>query len=564
MNATGRARAVGAILRLLPVCIAPPILVGRWWSLLAAKGPYWLGTNSDPDYPYLLNALGLLRGVGPGHVDHPGTPVQLLLALIARATHLASGGGAVHEDVLLRPEHYLLVANGVLLLAFAASLVLAGLAALRTTGSLAAAIAVQLLAGLSPVICHNVICVKPEPLLATLVTLLAALVLRTLQPGRPRAPNREATLFGVLAGLLVATKVTAAPVVVLPLLLVRSWGGRARFAGVAALTFAASVAPAWGRRAEFVELMHRISTHSGRYGFGRATVFDRAEYASALGGLVANVSGALPVVVGAIGAAVASALALRARRTADERAASVARALAATVAAQLACYLVVARHPANHYLLPALALTGVVAALAIHGAGALVGAGRWRARGVEAVAAGLLVLASQRLGAATAELDAWLRQQRDDQLAVVASLARTPHREVVHYYTSSSVEYALHFGDFYARWGSDPWLRKMYPDHRVYNIWAARLEVPVLRDPKQKTGSADLEPLTPEILCGPDGASPALFQGTPVEVHLPDLPQNRALVARLEPVHVTPVEALYRVRGCDPGGAEATPATAGR
>ncbi len=89
---------------------------------LHAKGPYWLGTSSDPDYPYLFNALLIDQGQPPEHIDHPGTPVQLWVAGALKITHFAVGRGSLVNDVLTRPEFYLKVANWTFLAALAAAL----------------------------------------------------------------------------------------------------------------------------------------------------------------------------------------------------------------------------------------------------------------------------------------------------------------------------------------------------------------------------------------------------------------------------------------------------------
>ena len=50
--------------------------------MLEEKGPYWLAENSDPEYAYLLNALNVLEGRPPEHVDHPGTTLQMFGAVV--------------------------------------------------------------------------------------------------------------------------------------------------------------------------------------------------------------------------------------------------------------------------------------------------------------------------------------------------------------------------------------------------------------------------------------------------------------------------------------------------
>ena len=80
------------------------------------KGPYYLAQNSDPEYAYLFNSLNIAKFEAPTHTDHPGTSLQLLGAVVIRASYFFSGKTSLVEDVLSRPEHYLRIMNILLIL----------------------------------------------------------------------------------------------------------------------------------------------------------------------------------------------------------------------------------------------------------------------------------------------------------------------------------------------------------------------------------------------------------------------------------------------------------------
>ena len=249
------------------VALPALLFLAVWGTYLAARGPFWLGSNLDPEYPYLLNGLSIASGSSPGHVDHPGTTVQLAVAGALRASHALAGTGSLADDVLSRPERYLHVAAWALLGLVALALAWAGLEARRATGSAAIALLVQAVPALSSRSLSQLGGVRPEPLLLALAAALAALTLRSLAPGR-QPGARDAALLGAVVGLAACTKVTAAPLLLLPLLLVRRPGQRLAAAGAAALAFAASFAPAASRLAAFAGFLGRIATHSGQYGAG--------------------------------------------------------------------------------------------------------------------------------------------------------------------------------------------------------------------------------------------------------------------------------------------------------
>lgn len=455
------------------------------------------------------------------------------------------------DDVIQRPEHYLLAANGLLLLAFAGALAIAGLAALRATGSLLAGVAMQLLPGLSPLVVYHFFCVKPEPFLATLTALLAVLVLRSLDPDRARGRVPEAAWFGVLVGLAVAAKITAAPLAVVPLVLLRGLRPRALFAGVALLTSALATLPAWPALKVFRKFITGIATHSGQYGSGPASVFDLQEYLRGLKLLVGENAGAIPVAIGLLGLAAVAVLAWRARRGGEAEVAAARDALLAAVAVQLASFLLVARHAASHYVLPAVVLAGLTAALVVHAVGVLVPPGGWRRR-VALVAAGLLLAgAALHFGRGLEQGRASLLAQRDDQFQVAGKLAELfPGVRVVHHYRSSSPAYALHFGDMYtdAKWSRQ--VHDHYPLHHYYNLWNDRLEVYVPQPPGSTAKPLDFAELTPRFLCGTGDEGPVVFQGSLLQAVPSTVQDIQPLGTRLELVFTDGAEGLYRPRGC--------------
>ena len=91
----------------LYLTILPVIFFFTVLWLREASGPYWLHFNLDPTYPYLFNSLNLLNKIPPSHIDHPGTPVQLLGALILKITHLGSSIDQITEKILRDPEQYI-------------------------------------------------------------------------------------------------------------------------------------------------------------------------------------------------------------------------------------------------------------------------------------------------------------------------------------------------------------------------------------------------------------------------------------------------------------------------
>ena len=265
-----------------------PLLVAAGVSLLSrACQPFWLGGSSDPSYPYLGNALLLAEARVPTMTQHPGTGLQLLGALVLRVLHALSGSqDTLRLHVLREPELFLSAFQGVLAGLNFFALTFLGWAAWRLTGRPACAVAAQAAPLAAAAYTHSCILVMCEPLLSALgVTLSGFLLLLMLQPARQ---CRAAHALGAVAGLSLATKLTAVPLVALPLAFIETRSARMRYVattcGVLALALLVVLPRLPGTLAWFAGL----ATHPGLYAGGPAgAVLDRSSVA-ALGHVVAR------------------------------------------------------------------------------------------------------------------------------------------------------------------------------------------------------------------------------------------------------------------------------------
>ncbi len=471
--------------RLLPLLAVPLLVLGLSLAFLWAKGPAWLGLNLDPEYPYLLNALNVAQGLPSSHTDHPGALVHLVGAGVVRVTHLVAGQGPLVRDLLARPELYLRALVLVLLGLYAAALVFLGKAVRTATGSLPAALLAQATPLLTATALPHLCAAKPEPVTLALGAAFAALAVSP----RSRSPLLGAAM-GLVAGAALATKLTAAPLVLVPLVVLGGWRAWAAFLGTAAASALLLTAPAWPDIRNLFRFATRLATHSGHYGNGPESA---PEAAALLHTGLRLLRGELVFTGGLVLGAVA--LVFGARRLPDDPRPGLRRPLLGLLLAQLASLAMVAKHPADqalapgdNYLLPALGLTGTVLALAA--ALLLARLPRTIPTRLGALAAGGLVLA----GVATLLVPQFqhLRRQRDDQLAVVQYREQHfPQAQVVAYYRCSHPAYALQFGDAWAGNRYLAQIQSIHPRVRHFHIWANRLV------------NGDLD------------ASPAVMQGPP-------------------------------------------------
>ena len=421
---------------------------------LRDRGPFWLGTNSDPSYAYALNSLRLLEGEAPTHLDHPGLTTHLFGAAAFTATHrLASPPTPMTEDVLARPEWYLATTVRTRLVLFGAALVGLGRAVLRATGNWTLVWVAQAGPLLSPSVLFELTDFKPEPFLYLFAVLLATAVCGALASVRPVDTARAATL-GLLVGLAVASKLTALPLIVCPLILLRTWRSRVvccLSAAAALLLCALPALPNWRRAAAFV---WRLASGSGLYGMGLHAA--ERPYGREWARIVIEEA---PFFIVLAVAVAAMSLAWRQReRPAVAPSFRAVLALSGACVAQLA---IVAFHPYQpRYLVSALGLAGALLALSSRTLGLADVLGPWRG----ALAAAVVVVAL-----ACVQLPRFVRRQTQLAAATQCQLQVRAHAEssgcrIATYYRASSPALALFLGDTFAGRSFRARLRPRFPD----------------------------------------------------------------------------------------------------
>jgi hypothetical protein len=230
----------------------------------------------DPAYAYLFNGMGLMRGFAPHHVDHPGTPLQMLTGIVSFvdwSVRRFFGATTLNFEaaVLYESESYLLTISIVLLILNVAGLLYLGRKITRSSGSIAIAMLAQagylLFASQLPRFAY----VSPE----ALTIFSAAVVMGLLSPylfcSDPNYRGRTADpiLIGFFLALGLISKITFLPVLGLLLLIPRF---RSRLLCLASLLVfsVAFFGPALSMFSYWRGFILRIVRHSQYYGDGPA------------------------------------------------------------------------------------------------------------------------------------------------------------------------------------------------------------------------------------------------------------------------------------------------------
>ena len=422
--------------------ILPLAYLAVEFTLRAHSGPFWVWHVVDPSYFYLLDFLNLVNLETPGHPYHPGTPVQVLGALVLRVAYPFSGSDEIVGAVLEDPEFHLHLVSTVIIVLNAAAMAVAGMVSFSVFRHLLPALLLETGPFLSMLIVKNGFHVKPEPILVFSMVVLATVAVAALRPGAlENDRGRFAVAFGIIAGFGVATKITCAPLFVLPVFLLGNVRTVLLYAVASAAALALFLAPAAGALPVMVDWFSRVSMGSGAFGGGESTIIDFARYPASVVKLFSR-----PVVHGVfLLSLVALAVGWWRKRAGKAVPGLELRLLAGLSLALLLQVLVVAKQPSGHYMIPAFVLGALGIAVLFRTAAAFAGAAgtrRWTV--VFSILLAALVVAQS---AAIVKLDREFRERRDLAFAVDDDDFRQCTRIWVLF--ASNPTYALFLGNFW-------------------------------------------------------------------------------------------------------------------
>jgi len=448
--------------------IVPAALLLTCLRVREARGPLWLGSNSDPSYAYLFNSLLLTEHHVPTLVEHPGTVCQVLGAKVLTCVHRFRRPGRLVDDVLRDPEFYLNFMNTTLLLLYAAALAASGYLVWRSCGSWLAAAMYQLAPWASFTCLLHLCFLEPEPLLLTTSTVFGALVVMYVTRPNSAFANRFALPLGAVAALALGSKITALPLVIIGLVLLPGVRSRLVFLSIVAGGSFLVTLPILSKYIAVYDWFRANATHVGDYGSGATGLIDPQRYLGDLGALVIAEK-VLTVTVTLSMAVIAMSWLLPACQTRDDRFRLVRRALAAVVLGQLVSFLIASKRPSGHYLMTSLGLVGLNLVL-IH---QLLRAQWYRAWLAHALVGGFLLWAGHGQWIGIPSEIARLEAHKQVQLRVGQEChSRYLGRPVIYFYRSSSLGFALDFGSSFSGQYFATALQVAHPELITYNIWS--------------------------------------------------------------------------------------------
>lgn len=236
--------------------------------------------GGDPEYAYLLNGILINKGQYVGHIDNPGTTVQIYSAIVLRIKHLINGtkGSDLEKDVLIKPNEYLESERNILIVFNALFLFVMGIFMFYLSGNFIFALVLELTPFLSAdLLNHAWTKSSPEPMLLLAVSFMIVSLLYYFFTD-PIKNKKITIIFGMIAGFGLATKATFLPLVVIPLIVLPIKKQKIIYLLWTIPSFIFFTIPAIPIYPQMFGWFYKLLIHKGTYGHGGVGLVDFGQY----------------------------------------------------------------------------------------------------------------------------------------------------------------------------------------------------------------------------------------------------------------------------------------------
>ncbi|MBW6491160.1 MAG: hypothetical protein K0B15_08200 [Lentimicrobium sp.] len=468
------AKPFNKIFGILLLTFIPLILFFGSLDTIKDRDKSWYGGGYDPEYAYLFNSLNMARLKLAGHIDHPGTTMQVTGGLILRASWLIDKRDeTLTKAVLSEPEHYIrILNNSTAVIGSVALWILSSLLLIRT-GNFWFALLFQATPFISGFVLFNGFTRITQELMQMVAAfaLSATAILWYIRSGG-KTDNRYILLFGIISGFGIASKILFIPLMIIPLVIINGLKSKIRYILTSVLAFVVFTLPVAKLYPNMIYWIYRLFVHSGQYGSGEMEIVDTSRYFDDLVNLFI-VSPILSVIVG-LSIVIIIISVIKKRISQSTRLEPYHKVLIAVTLAQVAGFLLVAKQPKESYLLPYECVAGINAVIILHVITSFIRNLRFRyiTQGILTLLMVFFVVIygnTRKLKIYSTEKNAFWENHWQ------AVISDTEPRAVIFSDPGSSPISGLYFGNAYSirRYVND--LQTIYPDYYVYERYSGRI-----------------------------------------------------------------------------------------
>jgi hypothetical protein len=317
-------------------------------------GIFFLSTI-DPEYAYLFNGLCVAQlKFDLGHFQHPGTPLQCIIAITSILVHIGNRGLTLAEDVFVNPEHFLHASNIALNILNALLLFIIGYFIYQRSRNIILALLLQVSPFANQLVLETMGRVIPESLLGIASLLLALIVFFYITRTNSNITSTKyIILFSLVSGYGLAIKLTYIPLIIIPLILIASFMDKLKYLLFTIISFFIFAFPLLGKLNDFWTWVKNLFIYSGNYGTGESNIIDISSFTGNIKLLICEdklLFGLLSGFILVILLYFIKPLKLKLKNDIEYK------ALVCIALAILIQYLIVAKHYAPTYMVPAFSL----------------------------------------------------------------------------------------------------------------------------------------------------------------------------------------------------------------
>jgi len=255
------------------IFIVVPLCLFIFMLFRIAEGHFFYQSWIDPVYAYLMNGLTFALGSNDiGHIDHPGTPLQLFCALIIRIVGWMRGTNDLATDVLTNPESYIRIIVLALISINCLLLWMLGLFAFKNLKNRYMAVVIQLIPMLSFQLVSFMCVVACESVIDLLSFAIVACII--LYDSKNEGRTKLLVIIAVLSALMVSTKISTLCILIVPFFFFEKLKSKVSYLLLAVLFIIVFITPVLDKLGYFMSFIGRIGTHTGQYGSGEQKLFD--------------------------------------------------------------------------------------------------------------------------------------------------------------------------------------------------------------------------------------------------------------------------------------------------
>ena len=252
-------------------------------NLHKVSGPNYIttsyrGQHFDPEYAYLFNSLNIINGIAPWHIDHPGTPLQMLGAMVIKASHPFTNSKSITGFAFTNPEIYLTRINFVINILIVLTIFVLGIATYFVTENIFLTLIMQLSPLFSLTILASFSRVSPEPILLIITLLLAGALISLLKFDLNQHLKTYLALFSIIIGLGIALKISFLPLAIIPGILFWKRKKLSLYLLGVLASFVIFTLPIIFRYKSILAWTFQLSLHEKKYGKGALGIVDPASF----------------------------------------------------------------------------------------------------------------------------------------------------------------------------------------------------------------------------------------------------------------------------------------------